>query len=162
MKVLFEKSKRKNYYITETGEVLSFNNSKKNYTKKKATLNKQRGYLYVRTPKGNLAVHRLVASAFLKNKENKKTVNHKNCIKTDNRLENLEWMTHRENMKHAEGNNLIKKLKKNEGNIKYTNKQCKEVIDLVRSGLSYRKAGSKFNMPYSTVAHLMRGSRRDI
>ena len=46
-------------------------------------------------------VHRLVASAFIENAKNLPEVNHKNSDRTDNRVENLEWVTAKDNVAHS-------------------------------------------------------------
>lgn len=67
------------------------------------------GYLHVSLPinteKGRkikvFYVHTLVATAFIENPDNKPEVNHKNFIRSDNQVSNLEWCTYEENMEHS-------------------------------------------------------------
>lgn len=59
------------------------------------------GYHRVVLSKKTILLHRLMMLTFVPNPENKRTVNHINGIKTDNRLENLEWATDKENVNHA-------------------------------------------------------------
>jgi hypothetical protein len=63
------------------------------------------GYVVISLRKDNYIemciVHRAVGEAFIDNPDNKPEINHKNGIKSDNRVDNLEWVTGSENMKHS-------------------------------------------------------------
>lgn len=65
--------------------------------------------LYKNNTQKQCLLHVLVAKTFILNPENKPQVNHKNGIKTDNRVENLEWVTRSENQIHAYKTGLQKK-----------------------------------------------------
>jgi hypothetical protein len=89
-----------------------------NYTKPGRILKQYRhtnGYLYLaltgsdgKTAKHSY-IHRLVAQAFIENPDNLTQVNHKNCDKEDNRVDNLEWVTAQENILHFRESHLAKK-----------------------------------------------------
>ena len=90
------------YSVDTEGRVWSMKSGK---VKERKPLKHKDGYLQINLRKDgkvkNLLIHRLVAIAFIPNPKNYTQVNHKNGIKTDNRLENLEWCSGSQNMKHA-------------------------------------------------------------
>ena len=59
------------------------------------------GYKFVRIGKKSYPLHRVVASTFIPNPENKPQVNHIDGNKTNNAVSNLEWVTNQENVQHA-------------------------------------------------------------
>lgn len=101
---LYQLKEYSNYSITKCGKVYS--NFRKRFLN---IIENEDGYSRVYiinnngTRKGPL-VHRLVAETFIPNPDNKTQVNHKNMIRNDNRIENLEWVTSTENIIHSINN----------------------------------------------------------
>lgn len=78
-------------------------------------------------------IHRLMAVAHIPNPENKPQVNHKDGNKVNNKIENLEWVTHKENIIHAFENKLVKG---SVGEGSHLSKLKKEDVLIIRDMLS--------------------------
>ena len=93
------------YEVSNFGNVRSLGNERAKKTKLIKPILQNNGYLSVCLSKSGQrvihSIHRLVATAFIPNAENKPVVNHINCDKFDNRASNLEWCTQKENVKHT-------------------------------------------------------------
>jgi hypothetical protein len=83
-----------NYEITKDGKIYKDGKEKKQS-------NHSQGYKVVWIDGKNIRVHRLVAEKFIPNPNNLPYVNHVNGIKSDNRVENLEWVTPQKNVEHS-------------------------------------------------------------
>jgi hypothetical protein len=136
-------------------ERIVFYNNKKAIRKSKI-LNlreSKAGYLYtvfsVNKERKTIKPHRIVAKVFVDNPLNKPCVNHINGIKTDNRVENLEWVTHSENTKHAFNNGLKKGISGEKSH--YSKIKLNDVFDIRNSNLSTKELSEKYKISQSQI-----------
>lgn len=127
------------YGITRNGDVWGEKRKTVQAGWRKQT-NNWRGYNTIALRKNgsvkNCMVSRLVAATYIPNPEDKPQVNHINGTKTDNRVENLEWVTQAENQQHARRAGLHKNQAKGSrhGNAKLTESQVLEMRQLFKDG----------------------------
>jgi hypothetical protein len=104
-KIKWFRYKETNYYVSKCGKLLTTNwkGSGKNAIMKPAS--DKKGYMktvFVINGKNKpVRVHRIIAEVLIPNPDNKPIVNHINFNKSDNSVENLEWVTYKENTQHA-------------------------------------------------------------
>lgn len=124
------------------------------------------GYFYLSTKIGGrdgkdvcFKVHRLVAMAFIDNPENKPFINHKDGVKTNNNLDNLEWVTPSENTRHS----FLLGLQKNpRGYLNPNSKLTKEDVEYIlavyipkHKEFGARALGRKFGVSHGSICRVI-------
>ncbi|GKX60180.1 NUMOD4 domain-containing protein [Leminorella grimontii] len=108
-------------------------------------------------------VHRLVAEAFIPNPDKKPEVNHIDGVKSNPNACNLEWVTPKENRKHAWNTGLRNRTHlplhrgEQKANSKLTDKDVMEIRRLRSQGLSYIKLAKKFSVSKKTAMFAAKG-----
>ena len=103
-------------------------------------------------------VHRLVAKTFIPNPNNKPEVNHIDGNKTNNKIENLEWSTRKENMNHAFNTGLAKKPT-NLNPPKKIRQINLETMEIVAEYNSLYEAYEKTGIQYKKISKVVVGKR---
>ncbi|MEX0596564.1 MAG: HNH endonuclease [Candidatus Paceibacterota bacterium] len=108
-----------------------------------------------------IKVHRIIGITFIDNPENKPQINHKNCIKTDNRVSNLEWVTLSENQIHA--------YKQNRRSMRGECNSCatltdREVFEIranyefgkkCKKGITKKQIAEKYNTSFNVIKRIV-------
>lgn len=160
------------YMISDLGRVKSLSGVlktkrgviKPRYSKIMSQSIKSNGYLTIMfsvdSNSKRFHVHRLVTIAFIPNPENKPEVNHKDCIKTHNYKNNLEWNTLQENVNHAVFNDLNCKGEKAPWS-KLSNEKVLAIRRLYRMNPDFHKTNvaKKLGVRDTTIHKIIKGER---
>lgn len=142
------------YSISPEGKVWSYRTQKF----LKPLLN-NKGYWYVQFWVNNkhkvCLLHRLIAATFIPNPNNLPEVNHKDAVKTNNSIDNLEWCTHRQNMEHCFKNNLrVAAVGERASRSKLKEWQVLEIRANYKRGLGV-KMGKEYGVGADVISEIM-------
>ena len=146
------------YQVTNDGQIISLERAviMQGYSRQiKARLRKlNKGrYMMVCLTKGGSRetrlVHRLVAEAFIPNPNSLPCINHKDFNTHNNRVDNLEWCTYKDNTRHRYANNHCGRV--------YTDEQIVEARRLDAGGLSRREIREKLGITTTSLQAILTG-----
>lgn len=149
------------YLVSNQGRIMRKSNSPTSKSGKMMKLHVvSNGYHTVSLTKNGkgkpLFVHSLVLTAFLGDRPNGYQCNHKNGIRNDNRIENLEWVTPSDNLKHSfrvlgrKGSNGVR-YGADHHNTKLTIGDIPRIRTMLEQGESMREIGRVFGVHWSTI-----------
>lgn len=145
------------YWINTSGIILS------SWGRPMCQRKDKHGYMrVVFTYKGrkyNRYVHRLICLVFLPNPDNKPQVNHKNRIRIDNRLENLEWCTGKENIAHSFKNGRQPTIFRGESASwhKIKSYQIPDIRNRLKKGETLKSIGKLYGVSLHTIYSIKSG-----
>ena len=137
------------YSVTDNGIVYSLKGNKKELKGKVTNAGYREVILSHKGNKKYILVHRLVAETFIENSKNLRTVNHKDGNKLNNNIDNLEWISDSENLKHARDCGLLSK--------KITKDVAKQIF---KDKGTIRELAKKYNIGKTQIGYIKKGQKR--
>jgi hypothetical protein len=159
-----------NYAVSNLGRVKRINNSGTSSagkilkphrpTKDKPEKEYYRNVLYANGKRYSIATHHLVLEAFVCKRPEGMETNHIDSCRTNNRLDNLEWCTPSENVRHAVKNKRRTQRGAAIGTVKLTEEKVLEIDAILKSGEEYSltEIGKKYNVNKCTIYDIRRGA----
>jgi len=141
-----------NYYVDMCGNIYNRN--------RKLKPQPRSGYLKISLSNlgvvNQMYIHRIVAKAFISNPKNMPEVNHKNGIKNDNRVENLEWVNRKDNAIHSYKNNLqVSQKGSMHGKSKLTEEDVLNIRIRYKKGETLTELSKFFKVAISTLSQII-------
>jgi DNA-binding transcriptional regulator YiaG len=156
------------YQVSSYGRIRSLDHIDRLGRLKKSCVLSLRGHssgyklvnLYRNSKRRSYRIHRLVAQTFIPNHNNLPEVNHKDGNKSNNFIDNLEWVTSKENSDHKD--KILGKCAKGEHHIlsKLNNKEVKRIRGLLKEGkLTQQQIAEIYNVSDVTISHIKTGKK---